>query len=198
MSVLIEIFLLFAKISAVSFGGGYVAFSIIEQANRTYNWMPEIELSNVLSLAGMSPGPVAINGAVGVGYKVAGIPGIFAAFLGIALPCAIIVILVATFFFKIYKYPAVKNVLYVLNAVITGVILYAGVSFALTSGILFSGVFKQSGDLIASGWNIIVSQIHLFELKSILLSGVTIFLLIKTKVHPIMIIAGSGIRNNFV
>jgi chromate transporter len=194
MSLLLKIFLLFMKISASSFGGGYVAFPIIAEANESYNWMTTIELNNILSLAGMSPGPVAINAAVGVGYKVAGIPGVFAAFLGIAIPCAIIVIVVASFFFKVYKHSLVQKILYVLRAVITGVILYASIKFALSSGIIFAEVFgERSGDLIASGWNVSILKTHIFEIKSILLSITAFVLLLKTKIHPIMIILGAGI-----
>ncbi len=198
MLELINIFLLFVKISAFSFGGGYVAFPIIQEANETYAWMGYTELSNILALAGMSPGPVAINGAVGVGYKVAGIPGVFAAFLGIAVPCAIIVTLVATFFFKVYKKPAVSNILYILRAVIAGVILYAGVNFALKNGMILAGVFEKSSKMIEGGWNVMSSSVHLFEVKSIVMSVAVFFMLLKTKVHPIFIILGGGVLGIFI
>lgn len=194
MNDLIGIFLLFVKISMFSFGGGYVAFPIISGANASYNWMPDSELSNILSLAGMSPGPVALNAAVGVGYRVAGIPGIIAAFLGIAVPCAVIVIATATFFFKVYHHPSVNSVLYVLRPVITGVILYAGISFAMKNGIF---MFNSSA-AVNGGWNVGVSTINLFEIKSILLALVTMVLLMKTKVHPISIIIASGILGIFI
>jgi chromate transporter len=193
VDMLVRIFLLFMKISMFSFGGGYVAFPIICQANEANNWMSTGELSNILSLAGMSPGPVAINAAVGVGYNVAGVSGVIAAFLGIALPCAIIVTVVASFFFKVYKHPLVKDILYILRAVITGIILYAGISFALKNGIVLPGVFENSGELINGGWNLNISSINLFEIKSIIIAAATFMLLLKTKIHPILIIIGGGI-----
>lgn len=198
MAALLKIFILFVKISAFSFGGGYVAFEIIGEANEVNHWMSTTDLSNVLSLAGMSPGPVAINAAVGVGYKIAGIPGVLAAFAGIALPCAAIVILVATFFFKVYKHPLVNNILYILRAVITGIILYAGISFALKNGIIFAEAFEKSGKLIESGWNVRAFAVNLFEVKSILFAAAAFLILLKTKISPILIILCSGVLGIFV
>lgn len=193
MSALIQIFLLFAKISTFSFGGGYVAFPIITEANDTYNWMTQLKLNNILSVAGMSPGPVAFNAAVGIGYNVAGFLGIIAAFLGIALPCAVIVIVVATFFFKVYNHPVVRSILYVLRAVITGIICYAAISFALKSGIVLPEMLEKSGQLIKGGWNVTIAKVNLFEIKSIILTAAAFILLLKTKIHPILIILGSAI-----
>jgi len=193
MEQLIKIFLLFAKISTSSFGGGYVAFPMITRSNQENQWMSNLELTNLLSLAGMSPGPVAINAAVAVGYKVAGILGVFAAFLGIALPCALIVILVAKFFFKLYHRKEIKKILYVLRSVITGIILYSAFDFSLKSGIIFADVFEKSGKSINSGWNISILSTHLFEAKSIILTALSFLLLLKTKIHPITIILCGGI-----
>jgi chromate transporter len=198
MDLISKIFLLFVKISVFSFGGGYVAFPIINQANDTYQWMNDTEISNILSIAGMSPGPVAINAAVGLGYNVAGIPGLFAAFLGIAIPCSIIVTIVASFFFKIYKHPAVKNVLYILRSVITGIILYAGIDFAFKNGIFFAGVFEKSGTPIIGGWDVVISSVPVFEIKSLLITITAFLLMLKTKIHPILIIVGGGILGIFI
>lgn len=189
MGELINIFLLFVKISMFSFGGGYVTFPVISDANATYRWMSETDLSNILSLAGMSPGSVAINAAIGIGYNVAGIPGVLAAFLGVALPCALIVIFVALFFFKVYKHPAVNSVLFVLRPVITGVILYAGISFAMKNGILMA----HAEDAVNGGWNIGTYAYNLLEVKSIILAASAFLLLKFTKVHPILIILCSGV-----
>ncbi len=198
MDIIIKLFLLFVKISVFSFGGGYVAFPIISQANEAYKWLSDTEVSNILSIAGMSPGPVAINAAVGMGYNVAGISGFFAAFLGIAFPCALIVTIVASFFFKIHNHPAVRDVLYILRAVISGIILYAGIDFALKNGIVLAGVFEKSGEFIKGGWDVIISSIRIFEIKSVLMVAATFLLLLKTKIHPILVIVGGGILGIFI
>ena len=193
LEVLLKLFFLFAKISSFSFGGGYAAFPIILDSVAKNSWMSNSDIANILALAGMSPGPVAVNAAVGVGFKVAGIPGIAAAFLGITLPCAIIVIVVALFFFKVYKHPCARTILYILRPVITGIIIYTAIIYSLNNGILFPEVFKTSGKMIEQGWYANLFQITFMEIKSVFLAFIAFVLLIKTKIHPIYMIASAGI-----
>lgn len=187
--MLIKLFLMFVKLSMFSFGGGYVMIPIMLQELEKNAWASAADVADVVAIAGMCPGPVAVNASVGIGYKVAGIKGVIAAFLGVALPCAIIVILVATFFFKVYKNPNVQYALYGLRPVITGIIFYASVKLALKNGMLFSA----KNTLLSNGYNIMLKGQHLFEVKSILLALTSFILLTKTKIHPIVIIIGSGI-----
>ena len=147
------------------------------------------EMTDIIAIAGMSPGPVAVNAAVGLGYKVAGFPGVVAAFLGIAVPCAVIVTLVASFFFKIYKHPMVRSILNVLRPIITGIIFYAATGIALKNGI----VNAAENTVIEKGWNVFVHGNQLFEIKSLILAVAAFFLLLKTRIHPIFIILGSGL-----
>ena len=152
------------------------------------------EISDVLAIAGMSPGAVAVNAAVGTGFKLAGLQGAIASFLGIAVPCAIIVIVVATFFFKVYAHPLVRSALYGLRPVITGIILYAAYKIASVNGIIASA----TAHLLKEGWNLSISSVHLFEIKSLLIAAFSFLLLTKTKVHPVLLIVSSGIVGIFI
>ena len=189
MWVLIKIFLMFAKLSAFAFGGGYVMFPMLMQEIENNKLIDMGDLADIIAIAGMSPGAVAVNAAVGTGFKAANLPGVIAAFLGIAVPCALIVILVATFFFKVYNNSSVKAALYGLRPVITGIILYSAVKIAQGKGI----VSAASDKVIAGGTNISLGGVHLFELKSIIIAAVSFIILIKTRIHPIFVIAGAGI-----
>ena len=189
MAVLFEIFFMFAKLSLFSFGGGYVMFPILMREIETNGLVTMSELADIIVIAGMSPGAVAVNAAVGVGFRSAGLEGAMAAFLGIAIPCAVIVILVATFFFKVCRHHLVQSALYGLRPVITGIILYAAYKIGSGSGIFYS----SSEDMIKTGWNFSIGSTHLFEVKSILIAAAAFLLLTKTKIHPIFIIIGSGI-----
>ena len=194
MPLLIQLFLMFAKLSAFAFGGGYVMFPMLIKEIEKNGLLTTSELTDILAIAGMSPGAVAVNAAVGTGFKLAGLPGAVASFLGIAIPCAIIVIVVATFFFKVYEHHLVKSVLYGLRPVITGIILYA--AFKIASG---NSIIASSSDkIIEDGWNLIISGTHLFEVKSILIAAISFLVLIKTKIHPVMIILAAGITGIFV
>lgn len=189
MVMLIKLFLMFVKLCAFAFGGGYVMIPSLIKASEANNWATASELSDVIAIAGMSPGPVAVNAAVGYGYKVAGFSGAVAGFLGIALPCALIVIVVATFFFKIYANPSMQAALYGLRPVITGIILFAAVSLALKNNIIAA----EPGRLIENGFYLSALGYNLFEIKSIVI-GIAVFLILaKTKISPIFLIISSGL-----
>jgi len=189
MSLLIKIFLMFAKLSLFSFRGGYVMFSMLIQEIENNKLINIRDLPDIIAIAGMSPGAVAVNAAVGLGFKAAGIQGVIAAFLGIAVPCALIVILVATFFFKIYNHPKVSAALYGLKPVITGIIFYAAVKIALGKGI----VAAASNNIIEDGVNFSIQGMHIFEVKSIIIAVLSFIILLKTRIHPIFVIITGGI-----
>ncbi len=189
MNILIKIFLMFAKLSAFAFGGGYVMFPMLMKEIESNKLISMNDLADIIAIASMSPGAVSVNAAVGVGYKVAGIPGVVAAFLGIAVPCAVIVIIVATFFFKVYNHPIVRSALYGLRPIITGIILYAAFNIARTNGIIAA----SEKNLIDSNFNVMINGVHLFELKSLIITIASFFALVKTKLHPIFVILISAL-----
>lgn len=188
MKVLLTIFTMFVKLSTFSFGGGYVMIPIMLSELESNGLISASQVTDIVAIAGMSPGPVALNAAVGLGYKVSFFSGALAAALGILIPNITIVIIAAISFFKIYKSKYVASAFYGLRPVVTGIILYAAVSFALKNGI----VAADSKHLITSGYNFMISGKHIFEVKSLLLIIASFIMLFKTKVHPIFIIITSG------
>lgn len=186
---LLELSLTFAKLCVFAFGGGYVIIPGLISISELNHWATASELTEVVAIAGMAPGPVAVNAAVGFGYKVGGFPGALAALSGVILPCAFIVITTAAYFSKINKHPLVQSALYGLRPVITGIILYASINIAVKNGIICSA----PGELIKSGINVFAGSLHLFEIKSAFITVITFLLLAKTKVHPAFIIFGAGI-----
>lgn len=194
MELLIKLFIMFTKLSAFAFGGGYVMIPSLIKASETNGWATASQLTDVIAIAGMSPGPVAINAAVGYGYKVAGFPGAVASLLGIAIPCALIAITVAAFFFKVYNYPKVQAALYGLRPVVTGIILYAAVSLAIKNSIIVAAPDK----LIPNGINITALGLQLFEAKSMVITALTFGILVRTKVQPLLLILASAVIGVFV
>ena len=105
-----HLFITFFKIGATTFGGGYAMIPVIRQEMvSAKNWLTNEEFVDVLAVAQSSPGAVAINSAVFIGYKLAGIPGSFSALLGVVLPSFLIILLVAVFFAQFAQYPAVAS-----------------------------------------------------------------------------------------
>src|SRR3954453_164633 len=103
--VLWELFKTFFITGFVSFGGGYAMIPIIENAVTEYGWISAERLTNMIAIAGMSPGPVAANSAILIGYSAAGISGALISAIAILLPSLILVITVAAFFMKLHHNP---------------------------------------------------------------------------------------------
>ena len=98
MSLLLNLFLTFAKIGLFTFGGGYAMISLIEnQCVEQKKWITHDEMMNITVIAESTPGPIAINCATFVGYKQAGLLGSLIATLGIVLPSFLIIFAISIF-----------------------------------------------------------------------------------------------------
>ncbi|WP_163191646.1 chromate transporter [Clostridium thermarum] len=106
-----ELFLSFFKIGAFTLGGGYAMVSLIQkEVVENKKWVEKEEFVDMLALAQASPGPLAVNTAVFVGYKTAGVPGSIATTLGTIAPSFMIIITIAVFFIGIQNEPAVISI----------------------------------------------------------------------------------------
>ena len=96
--MILELFIVFAKIGLFTFGGGYAMISIIEDiCVGQKKWITHEEMMNMTVVAESTPGPIAINCATFVGYKQKGFAGALAATLGLILPSFIIIYLISMF-----------------------------------------------------------------------------------------------------
>ncbi|MFC7392934.1 chromate transporter [Scopulibacillus cellulosilyticus] len=127
LKTLWQLFIAFCKISPVTFGGGYAIIPALEEAmvNR-YHWCKRDEILDVLSIAQTIPGSVALNSAAFIGYRIAGIPGVFVASLGMLLPTFLIVLGLAVFFLIIKDVAQVRWALFGIAPAVVGLILFAG------------------------------------------------------------------------
>lgn len=98
-NVLLKLFFVTFYVNACTFGGGYVIVTILkEKFVDEYHWIEEKEMLDLIAIAQSSPGSVAVNGAIVVGYKVAGFPGMLACVLGVVLPPMLILSLISVFY----------------------------------------------------------------------------------------------------
>ena len=94
--IYLQLFLSFLQIGAFSFGGGYAAMPLIqEQVITRHAWLTMDSFANLVTIAEMTPGPIAINAATFVGTQIAGFPGALAATIGCILPSCIFVTVLA-------------------------------------------------------------------------------------------------------
>jgi chromate transporter len=171
--VLLELFWTFLLIGFVSFGGGYAMIPIIEMEVLKHSWMTTQQFTDVIAIAGMSPGPIATNSAIFVGYQVEGIAGAAAAGIGMVLPSLLLVIIIAMFFMRISKNKHVESAFYGLRPIITGLIGYAAIKFAIS--------------------NQLISSISWYSFSLLVICALSLFALIKLRMHPAIVIILSGI-----
>jgi len=110
MKKLIELFLVFAKIGGMTFGGGYAMIPILERElveNR--GWTSSEELMDYYAVGQCTPGIIAVNTATFIGNKLYGIPGGIAATLGVVFPSLVIITLIAGILSNFADIPAVKS-----------------------------------------------------------------------------------------
>ncbi|MBU3104817.1 chromate transporter [Clostridium gasigenes] len=101
MSKLIEMFRVFFKIGAFTFGGGYAMIPLIEEEvviNK--KWIEKQEFMDILVVSQSLPGALAINCSVFLGYKIAGFLGAIIALLAVIIPSFLIIIVIAAFFMQ--------------------------------------------------------------------------------------------------
>jgi chromate transporter len=103
-------FMSFFKIGAFTIGGGYAMIPLIEkEVVDNKKWIDREDFLDMLALAQSSPGPIAINTAVFVGYKLAGIPGMIFTTLGAVMPSFVIILIIAAFFVGVQDNPEVER-----------------------------------------------------------------------------------------
>jgi len=96
MNLLLDMFLTFAKVGVMTFGGGYAMLPILQrEVVENKGWATEEELADYFAIGQCTPGVIAVNTATFIGQKLKGIPGGIAATLGVVFPSLIIISLLA-------------------------------------------------------------------------------------------------------
>ena len=110
MKKLWQLFLAFARVGVMTFGGGYAMIPILEReiVDRR-GWASSEELMDYYAVGQCTPGVIAVNTATFIGYKVAGTPGGIVATLGVVFPSLVIITVIAGVLTHFADIPAVKS-----------------------------------------------------------------------------------------
>ena len=101
MNLILQILFSFLKIGAFSFGGGYAVVSFIQkEIIQGKGWLDTKEFIDIVAVAEMTPGPIAVNSSTYVGYKVAGFWGSLIGTVGVLLVPTILALIVSIYFNK--------------------------------------------------------------------------------------------------
>lgn len=114
------LFLTFLKIGAFTFGGGYAMIPLIQRETVEKNkWISDEDILEIVAIAESTPGPIAINAATFVGYRIAGFWGAAAATCGVVLPSFLIISLISL---VLKKFSELKPVKYAFWGIRAGVL----------------------------------------------------------------------------
>ncbi|MDF2609443.1 MAG: putative rane protein [Lachnospiraceae bacterium] len=169
----------FIQIGLFSIGGGYATLPLIQNQVVVLNkWLTLTEFADLITIAEMTPGPIAINSATFVGIRIAGLPGALVATFGCVLPSVIIVLTLA------YIYGKYKN-LVIVQGVLSG-LRPAVVAFITSAGISLFTLALWGEDFTASG-------IGGVNPVAVFLFVLALFILRKYKLNPLIVMFGTGI-----
>lgn len=176
--IYLELLWSFFQIGLFSIGGGYAAMPLIQhQVVEIHPWLTMTQFADIITIAEMTPGPIAINSATFVGIQVAGIPGAIVATIGCVLPSCVIVTTLAYVYKRFRDLKMVQGVLAGLRPAVVAMIASAGISLIILS---FYGQQTLPADF---------SEINYI---SVFIFGIGLFVLRKWKVGPIWVMAGAG------
>ncbi|WP_213818642.1 chromate transporter [Garciella nitratireducens] len=167
MSAWLNLLFTFLKIGAFGFGGGYAMLSLMQkEVVDVHLWLTRSEFLDIVAIAEMTPGPIAINMATFVGHELFGFFGAIIATIGVVLPSFIIVLILVHLFLKIHQSQKVQSALSGIRPVILALIASAAISLA--------------GDAIKDVFGVFI----------VIISFVAV---VFKKVNPIIILVLSGI-----
>lgn len=175
--MILILFATFLRIGLLSIGGGYAIIPLIqEQVVNNHGWLTLQEYLDIITISQMTPGPLVVNTASFVGIHIAGIPGAIVATVGSVFSGFIISILLYNFFKKYKHIDSISNVLKGLLSSSVGLIASAGITII---AVAFFGT--TTFDLGA------------INISAIVVFAISLILLRKFKLNPMLIIAASGV-----
>lgn len=117
---ILTLFITFLKIGAFTFGGGYAMIPLIQkEVVEKRKWITDDDILEIIAIAESTPGPIAINSATFVGYRVAGFWGAFFSTVGVVLPSFLIILLISL---VLTEFQSIKVVAYAFRGIRAGVL----------------------------------------------------------------------------
>lgn len=143
------LFAAFLQVGALSIGGGYAAMPLIKSLTVDANaWLTAAEFADLVTIAEMTPGPIALNAATFVGMRMAGLPGAIAATLGCVLPSMLIVSILSWLYARFKSGKAMQTILQTLRPVVVALIASAAVTLIQVACTASGGGFSLPGCLL--------------------------------------------------
>lgn len=177
--IYLELLWSFFQVGLFSIGGGYAAMPLIQnQVVDVHPWLTMTQFADIMTIAEMTPGPIAVNSATFVGIQVAGLPGAVVATFGCIFPSCIIVMTLAYVYYRYRGLTLIQGILAGLRPAVVAMIASAGLSLVILSFF---------------GQRTIPSDPGSISYISVFLFAAGLIILRKWKVNPIYVMAGTGV-----
>lgn len=132
--IYLQLYWVFFQIGALAFGGGYATIPLIQSlVVEQHGWLSVTEMTDLVAISQMTPGPIAVNAATFVGTKVAFIPGSIVATLGLITPSTILMLSLARILFSNRKLTLLDRALKGLRPGVIALIAIASISMFTAS-----------------------------------------------------------------
>lgn len=175
----LQLFWSFFQIGLFSVGGGYAAMSLIQnQVVDIHPWLTMTQFADIMTIAEMTPGPIAINSATFVGIQVGGIAGAVIATLGCVFPSCIIVLSLAVLYYRFRSLTVMQGILAGLRPAVIAMIASAGFS------LLVMALYGQRS---------LPADLTSFDRSSLFLFAIGFIILRMVKINPLYVMVGCGI-----
>lgn len=149
MITYLKLFLEFLHIGLFSFGGGYATLPFLYHIADVQKWYTTQQLSDMIALSSVTPGPVGVNVATFAGFTTAGIVGALIATTSVILPSLIIVIIISKLLAQFKQNKYVQSIIYTLKPAGCGLLAAVGVDMFVNNINLF-GMIVLAGLFVAS------------------------------------------------
>lgn len=174
--IYLKLFLSFLQIGLFSIGGGYAAMPLIQaQVVEQNSWLSMNEFTDLITIAEMTPGPIAVNSATFVGIRIAGLPGAVIATFGCILPSLFIVSFLAFVYYRYKNLSVLQSVLSALRPAVVALIASAGLS--ILAQVAFYGISVSLENINWTG---------------LCLFAFALFLLRKFRMNPVLVMILCG------
>lgn len=177
--IYLELFWSFFQIGLFSIGGGYAAMPLIQnQVVDIHPWLTMTQFADIMTIAEMTPGPIAINAATFVGIQTGGIFGAVISTIGCVFPSCIIVMILAYVYYRFRGLTMIQGILAGLRPAVVAMIASAGISLFI---------------MAVYGQRTLPPNLEQFDIVALIIFAAAFFILRNWKVNPIYVMAGSGI-----
>jgi len=139
----IKLAYVFMKIGLLTVGGGLAMIPIVQQEMETHGWLSHQQFLDVLGISQITPGPMAVNTATFVGYRVIAatyphshelaVLGALCCTIAVCMPSLFCVNLFSAYWMRHREHPCLKQVFYFLKPIVTGLVLTAAIALLISA-----------------------------------------------------------------